>query len=194
MAEQGKKVKWFDYCRRLHTAGTRIIEESDRMTIGSRTNDPKVLALQILCRTLSNFNAAVLLIETNFIVEARTLTRSCFENFLWLAELADRGAEFVEEMVRDETASQQGRGKIALSWSERLEQGTSYEEGLRKRLDHLATKYPKAKAIRFSELGKGKKVDDSYMWFKELRLDLYPYLSRLCILLVVRHACSEAVK
>jgi hypothetical protein len=175
-----KKAKWLRYCRQLYDAGLRIISESDFMTIGSGVKDPKVLALALVCRTLSNFNGAVMMIEAGLIVEARTLTRSCFENLLWLAELVDRRDEFVAEMVRDEVASQQGRSKIALSWAERLEGDTDYNQPLRKRLDDLAAKYPGAKAIRFSDLGKGNNVNDSYAWFKILSADAaHPSLASL---------------
>jgi Family of unknown function (DUF5677) len=175
-----KKAKWLRYCRQLYDAGLRIIAESDFMTIGSDMKDPKALALALVCRTLSNFNGAVLMIEAGLIVEARTLTRSCFENLLWLAELVDRRDEFVAEMVRDEVASQQGRGKIALSWAERLEGDTDYKQPLRKRLDDLAAKYPRAKAIRFGDLGKGNNVNDSYAWFKILSADAaHPSLASL---------------
>jgi hypothetical protein len=150
------------------------------MTIGSSVRDPKVLALALLCRTLSNFNGAAMMVEADMIVEARTLARSCFENLLWVAELASSREAFVEEMVRDEVASQQGRGKIVLGWSDRLEAGAPYEERLRKRMDTLAEKYPKAKAIRFSELGKDTGVNDSYMWFRQLSADAaHPSLTSL---------------
>lgn len=78
-------------------------------------------ALALLCRTLSNFNGAVLVIEAAMPVEARTLTRCCFENLLWLAEPAAKREDFVEEMVRDEVSSQQAGGNIVLRWSDQLE-------------------------------------------------------------------------
>ena len=59
---------------------------------------------------MSNFNGGVMLVEAGMIVNARTLVRSCFENLLWIAELASKRDEFVQEIVRDEVASQQGRG------------------------------------------------------------------------------------
>lgn len=122
MDNPDKKAQWMVYIRRLYDAGLAIITEADKMTVGADVRDPKVLALALLCRTLTNMNGVSLMIETDLIVEARTLTRCCFENLLWIAELADKGAEFVRRMVEDEVASRQGRGKMALSWSERLEE------------------------------------------------------------------------
>jgi hypothetical protein len=86
-----RKAAWFAHARALHTAGLAIISEADRMTVGADVRDPKVLALALLCRTLSNMNGATLVVESGLIVEARTLTRCCFENLLWIAELADKG-------------------------------------------------------------------------------------------------------
>ena len=166
-----RKAAWFAHARALHTAGLAIIREADRMTVGADVRDPKVLALSLLCRTLSNTNGATVLVEAGLIVEARTLTRCCFENLLWIAELADKGAEFVTQMVEDEVASRQGRGRMALSWSERLEEAAPYEKGLRESLERMSAKYPKSKPIRYSELGKTQGIDDSYMWYRLLSGD-----------------------
>ena len=175
-----RKTGWFAYARALHNTGLIIIKEADRMTIGADVHDPKVLALALLCRTLSNMNGALMMIEAELIVEARTLTRCCFENLLWIAELADKGSEFVKQMVEDEIVSQQGRGKMALSWSQRLEEAAPYEKGLRERLEKMSEKYPKSKPIRFSELGKAHGVDDSYMWYRLLSADAaHPSLTAL---------------
>jgi hypothetical protein len=175
-----RKAAWQAYVRRLYDVGVQIVAEADKMTVGADVRDPKVLALALLSRTLSNFNGAAMMIEAGLIVEARTLTRCCFENLLWLAELAARRAEFVEEMVRDDVASQQGRGKMALSWSERLEESAPYEKGLRERLERLKEKYPKSKPIKFSDLGQESGVDQSYMWYRLLSADAaHPSLTSL---------------
>src|ERR1700722_2721778 len=174
------KEAWLDYSRRLYDAGLSIIFEADKMAVGSSTKDPKVLALALLCRTLSNFNGAVLMIEAAMPVEARTLTRCCFENLLWLAELTEKGDAFVEEMVRDEVSSQQARGKMVLSWSDRLEDQAPYAEGLRTSLEQMKEKHPKAKAIRFGDLGKENRIADSYLWFRQLSSDAaHPSLTSL---------------
>jgi Family of unknown function (DUF5677) len=180
MDNPDKKAQWMVYIRRLYDAGLAIITEADKMTVGADVRDPKVLALALLCRTLTNMNGVSLMIETDLIVEARTLTRCCFENLLWIAELADKGAEFVRQMVEDEVASRQGRGKIALSWSERLEEAAPHEKGLRKSLDRMRAKYPKSKPIRYSDLGKSHGIADSYMWYRVLSSDAaHPSLSAL---------------
>jgi hypothetical protein len=139
-------------------------------------------------------NGASLMVESGLIVEARTLTRCCFENLLWIAELADKGAEFVTQMVEDEVASRQGRGKMALSWSDRLEEAAPYEKGLRESLERMTAKYPKSKPIRYSELGKTQGVDDSYMWYRLLSGDAaHPSLSALSRYFVRQPSVLELV-
>jgi hypothetical protein len=172
--------KWQAYAERLYNAGMNVLAEADKITVGSNTHDPKVLALALLSRTLNNFMGATVMIDAGLIVEARTLTRSCFENLLWQAELADKRAAFVADMVRDEVASQTSKGRLLLTWGDKVEDSESYEEGLRKRLEHLGEKFPKARGIRFSDLGKGNGVADSYMWFKLLSGDAaHPSLTSL---------------
>jgi hypothetical protein len=175
-----RKEAWQDYAKRLYDAGLSIIEEADKMSVGSSSKDPKVLALALLCRTLSNFNGAVVMVDARMIVEARTLTRCCFENLLWLAELVEKGDAFVEEMVKDEVSSQQARGKMVLSWSDRLENQAPYADGLRTKLEEMKDKHPKAKAIRFGDLGKDNRIADSYLWFRQLSSDAaHPSLTSL---------------
>ena len=175
-----KKAQWMAYVRRLYDTGLAIIAEADRMTVGADVRDPKVLSLSLLSRTLTNMNGAVMMIEASLIVEARTLTRCCFENLLWIAELADKGSEFVKQMVEDEVASRQGRGKMALSWSDRLEEAAPYEKGLRESLDRMKAQYPKSKQIKYSDLGKTDGIGDSYMWYRLLSSDAaHPSLSSL---------------
>jgi hypothetical protein len=180
MAEADKKEKWLAYAHRLYETGETILREADKVAVGAGLRDPKVLAMALLCRTLCNLNAVVVLIQANFIVEARTITRSCFENLLWLVELSVKQEAFVEEMVRDEVASQTARGKMVLSWGETLENVPSYEEGLRQRIAFLSEKFPDAKAIRFANLGKTNNINDPYMWFRFLSGDsAHPSLTSL---------------
>jgi len=120
------------------------------------------------------------MVDAGMIVEARTLTRCCFENLLWLAELAAKREAFVEEMVKDQVSSQQARGKMVLSWGDKIEDAAAYEDKLRERLDSLSAKYPKAKSIKFAELGKTNGIDNSYMWFRMLSADAaHPSLESL---------------
>src|SRR5689334_3886885 len=76
-----------DYCEKLYplcqALGQTALEMAGQceLTVTEHgTTDPKFLALTLLCRTISNFRGVVLLIQENLVVEARVLTRCCYEN------------------------------------------------------------------------------------------------------------------
>jgi len=73
--------------------------------LGAR--DPKIVALALLCRTISNFKGAMVMVREDLIIEAQTLTRCCYENLIWIAALRDRGSQFVNDMLNDEAANLQ---------------------------------------------------------------------------------------
>jgi len=177
--------RWIQYSQRLASVAISILGEADKLTVNSDVRDPKVLALTLLCRTLLNFKGALLMVQNGMTVEARTLTRCCFENLLWIGELAARGEEFVQEMARDEAAAQQSRGKMILSLNDALED--KLHAPLKARMDQLKEIYPKSKPIKFSELGKMNGIADSYLWFKLLSGDsAHPSMTSLA-----RHLTRE---
>ena len=75
--------------------------------------DPNFLAYLLLCRTRTNFWAARLLTQQNMIVEARTLTRCCFENAFLVAGLREEGRTFANKMKADDEAGRKNRLKFA---------------------------------------------------------------------------------
>ncbi len=62
---------------------------------------PKVFAAALLARTITNHKAVLMLLRAGLITEARTLTRSCLENVLWMRRLAAEGTEFVNAILDD---------------------------------------------------------------------------------------------
>jgi hypothetical protein len=62
------------------TAANEMVSQCELRVTEHGMYDPNVLAYLLLCRTLSNFAGAILLTRQRMIVEARTLTRCCFEN------------------------------------------------------------------------------------------------------------------
>jgi hypothetical protein len=180
------KEKWLEYSERLGQVAIAILGEADKLTVGADVKDPKVLALALLCRTLLNFKGAALMVQSDMVVEARTLTRCCYENLLWIGELAAKKEGFVQEMARDEVSSQQSRGKMILTWGEMLE-SPMHHESLKERPDFLKGMHPKAKPIKFGDLGKTNGIADSYMWFRHLSSDsAHPSMTSLA-----RHLMRE---
>jgi hypothetical protein len=71
--------------------------------------DPKLYALALLCRSISNFQGALTMARNNQAVECRTQARSCFENLFLVDQLRQHGAGFVTTMHGHEAW-----GKISL--------------------------------------------------------------------------------
>jgi hypothetical protein len=83
--------------------------------------DPKILAFLLLCRTIPNYEAAVLLGQRRLVVEARTLARCCCENMFLVAALHEQGRAFADLMKEDDDAGRQNRLKFARSTDEIFE-------------------------------------------------------------------------
>ena len=177
--------KWLQYSERLGEAAIAILGEADELKVDADIKDPKVLAMTLLCRTLLNFKGAALMVQNGLPVEARTLTRCCFENLLWVGELAARKEDFVKEMVKDEASSQQSRGKMLLALGDELD--VEHHQNLKARMATLGELHPKAKSIKFGDLGKINGIADSYLWFRHLSGDsAHPSMTSLA-----RHLTRE---
>jgi hypothetical protein len=107
-----------------------------------RFADPKVLAVMLASRSLSNFREVFILIENGLVVEARILVRCCFENAFWIAGLQANGDGFVKKMLEDEMRSRKVRGEWALSKKPQLSEDV--EIRLREQLKVINKKWEKA--------------------------------------------------
>ena len=84
-------------------------------------SDEKFLALTLLARTVSNLKGALLLLEAKRVVEARTITRCCLENFYWTVGLAEKGEDFVRKMRDDELSHRKVQGQSIFATQVQLE-------------------------------------------------------------------------
>src|ERR1700730_18144981 len=107
--------------------------------------DPKVLAIMLMSRTLSNFRGVFALIESGLVVEARVLVRCCFENAFWIAGLHADGDRFARNMLRDEMRSRRARGEWVLSTTAEISE--EVVERLRDQLRIIKEKWPDAKSL-----------------------------------------------
>jgi hypothetical protein len=67
----------------------------------------------LVSRTLSNFKGVLLLTQRRMAVEARILSRCCFENLFIVGGLHAEGTIFAECMVEDDRAGRKGRVRFA---------------------------------------------------------------------------------
>jgi len=105
-------VRLLPICEDLGQLAFKIAGQVDLKITEHKLLDPKLLALGLLCRTLSNFKGAVRLVEERLLVEARVLTRCCFENLFMIGGLYSQGLEFAKAIKADDVAGRRLRTKF----------------------------------------------------------------------------------
>lgn len=142
---------------------------------------PKVVAMCLLIRTLSNFRGGVILLRNRRIVESRIMARCCFENLFSVVALGEEGFKFIEALQEDDDGSRKSRAEFLLE-NAPLEVDERDEDPLRillrqmkkeRRRGRILT--PKAIAAR----GSGS-VGKAYAYYAELSADAaHPTLASL---------------
>jgi hypothetical protein len=132
--------------------------------------DPRVLAVMIMSRSLSNFRGVFLLVESGLIVEARALVRCCFENTFWLAGLLADGDAFVKQMRQDEMRSRKARGELVLrKRTAALSKAT--EEKIREQLRLIKKRWPTAKRLSPKDVALKGVLSEGYLIYIQLSAD-----------------------
>jgi hypothetical protein len=75
--------KSIQYAQKLLDAAINVVGAARVELDKSWARNPKVVALGLLCRSISNFRAALLLTQQGHVMEARVLVRCLYENLLW---------------------------------------------------------------------------------------------------------------
>jgi hypothetical protein len=96
-----ESTKAIQYSEKLMSAAIDVVGAAKVELPQDLAGEPKIVAL-ILCRSISNFRAAMLLVQQRHIVEAKALGRCLYENLLWMGALRERGLDFVQDMLKDE--------------------------------------------------------------------------------------------
>jgi hypothetical protein len=175
-----RKSQWLALGQRLMDVALEIVGQCDKFETAKGSQDPKVIALALLSRSLGHFRAVPRLLDLGLVVEARTLTRCIFENLFMQGGLAEGGDAFVKQMVEDAAKSRQSRGNWALSWLEAQSSKSAYDDGLRQTMGALRARYPQARAINYADVTKGSSIKDAYLWYKQLSSDAaHPSLEAL---------------
>ena len=110
--------KLLPLCEELGQAALKIAGQVELKVTEHKLLDPNLLALALLCRTLGNFRGTVRLVEQGLLVEARVLTRCCFENVLMIGGLFAEGSTFSEKIKADDVAGRKNRLKFMMDNSE----------------------------------------------------------------------------
>jgi hypothetical protein len=142
--------KLLPLCEEFGQVALQIAGQADVRVTEHKLLEPKLLALALLSRTLGNFKGAVRLVEQGLLVEARVLTRCCFENQLVVGGLHAQGIEFAQQIKADDVAGRKARLKFVAN-NEAIFQDLSQE-----------TRNEMAKSQQWLAASKG-----SYLKFKE---------------------------
>ena len=163
--------EWLALGDRLYAKGVDVFNGSQVMESELGTRDPKVVALTLLARTIGHFQAAVNLLESKHAVEARTLTRCCWENLFWIAALSKKGDEFVKAMELDDAANRMKRANKLLQWAKAQEQPLDFVETLAAFYSGMKDKHGKPRTIPHEQAARDGGVGDGYQVYRELSGD-----------------------
>jgi Family of unknown function (DUF5677) len=128
-----------------------------------------VIAVALLLRTVSNFKGAIALTRARRVVEARVLTRCCFENIFYMSELTARGDAFVREMHNDESRSRKALSELILL--EGLTLDAALKQRIRAQLREINQRAPKAKFLSITGVARGGSLADSEYLYRQLSRD-----------------------
>jgi hypothetical protein len=142
---------WLAFAEKIRHMGLSILSESVVPQTEKGAADPKVIAITLLIRTLSNFKGAIALVRQRMIVEGRVLTRCCYENLFWIVQLEAEGDEFVKKMRDDELKSNKARGEFVLQ--------------------KMSEIVPKPKMLNPKEVAIGGVLDKAYLYYSQLSAD-----------------------
>ncbi len=166
------KEQWFVFADRLIALAYAIFGEAKIDITEKLFGEPKILSLALLCRTVGNFKGVVALTKQGLAVEARTLTRSCYENLYFMAALIEQGAEFVKAMHQDQIRSFRSQGEFLLENIESEHIGDpSFVEQLRTRLKEMESRWPKANFLTPKQTAKDSVLQKSYLIYSKLSGD-----------------------
>jgi Family of unknown function (DUF5677) len=137
--------EWTALAERLGTAAMEIFRSAEVAITSSGFADEKVLVLALLARSLSNLKGVLVLLRARRIVEARTITRCCLENFYWTVALSEKGDKFVRQMLHEEMSRRKARGQFI--FQSEIELDAAIEGRLRGWLKDANQRFAGAKSL-----------------------------------------------
>jgi hypothetical protein len=165
--------KAIQYGQKLLEAAMDIVGASHVELNKEFARDPKIVALTILCRTISNFRASLLLVQQASVLEARVLVRLIYENLLWMGALRERGAAFVQDMLEDEAFNRQALGQLTLQMS--AEHGADVNGAdalkLRSLISEVGKQFPRKKKLNANKTANAGVVELAYIEYGRFSLD-----------------------
>jgi hypothetical protein len=167
------------FATKLERTGERVFKFACNTELKLGGDDPKVITVLLLVRTLSNFRGTVILLRADRIVEARTIARCCFENLFNIAALSKDGQRFVSEMCKDRRASQKARAEFLIQQTRDMAE-RDWEPKLRASIASLGKSQTKQKLLDPRQVAARGPLLRSYGYYAELSADAaHPTLDAL---------------
>lgn len=166
-------AKALTHAQQLLNASIAVVGAAHIEVDSARAKNPKVVAITILCRTISNFRAAVSLVQQGQVQEARALLRLMYENLLWLAALRERGAAFVRDMIDDEAFNRKALAQRTLQVTARCGADVDRPDALKLRsiIKELERQYPKSRKLEASKTAAVGVAEMAYVEYGRFSLE-----------------------
>jgi Family of unknown function (DUF5677) len=168
-----ESAKALAYSEQLMNAAIEVVGAAKLELTTDLTRDPKIIGLTILCRSISNFRAAMLLVQQGHVMEARALCRCLYENLLWIGALRERGLDFVKDMLSDEAFNRQSLGELTLKLSKKhgADLNSADSLTLRSIVKNIGKAFPEKKKLNTSRTASQGAVELTYVEYAGLSLD-----------------------
>jgi hypothetical protein len=169
------------FATKLEIVGNRVFRSASIWDTEPKAGaaDPKIVAIVLLIRTLSNFRGTLILLRADRIVEARTVARCCFENLFTIAALREGGQEFVLEMGEDHKASRKARAEFLFQQTGDMAD-TEWQPKLRAFIASLGKGQTKRKSLDPKRVAARGPLLKWYVYYAELSADAaHPTLDAL---------------
>ena len=184
---------WDALVQRLYAKGVDIFDAADPPLTDAGPRDPKVVALTLLARTLRTAQAADRLLQDDFVVEARTLTRTILENLFFSAALSKKGEAFVAELELDDITVRRKRAKGLLEFFEKQGESAEQHARLKAYREELWERHGKTAEIKMVEAALVGGVSDAFIAYRELSTDAaHPSAASLSLHIVTNEDPGEA--
>jgi hypothetical protein len=171
MNQEEMKSAWLAFGDKLLNVCEAVFQQANFADQDKQFSDTKVVAVALLCRTVNNYAGARLMIENDFIVEARTLVRCCYENLFWIGGLTGKGTDFIKQMIDDDTASRLKRGSELLEWAKEQRSSVGFEGTLTAFLDDLKKNNSNPSIISHKGAADAGGLRDGYIVYRVLSTD-----------------------
>ena len=172
-------AKGFELANEVNTLAQTLAFNTS-LKNNDQTAHQNLLALQLLSRSLSNFQGAVLMAERGMTIEARTLIRSCLESTFFLGALGNKEYDLIERMLRADVVDKK---KLADTLHKTPDFLDIADEDMLASLDQMkqrAAAHPAAPKIQYEELSKKADMQGMYAIYRQLSGDsAHPTISSL---------------